>query len=155
MDRVCSTVELVVRLAKVVELTLDEVDLTPNQYRALTLVDEGAPGLREFAFRLAMKPPNATTLIDGLVRRGLVSRQRDRADGRRIALRLTSAGRELLLRADARGDAALAHVATFAAPDDIGLVAGIDRWRGALDAVAVDVRRMMRADVRATEGHRA
>ena len=58
-----------VRLAKVVELALDDLGLTVNQYRALTLVAAGAPSMREFAVRLAMQIPNVSTLIDGLVER--------------------------------------------------------------------------------------
>lgn len=132
-----------VRLAKVLELTLDEIGLTTNQYRALTLVAQGAPALREFAYRLAMQPPNVTTLIDGLAQRHLVIRSRDRTDGRRVVLSLTPAGRALLQHADTRCDRALEHIASF---DDAGaLLDGLDRWRPALDAVAVDVRRLLQS----------
>ncbi len=65
-----SSTMIVVRLAKVVELVLDDLGMTVNQYRALTLIDAGAPPIREFAVRLAMQPPNLSTLIDGLVGRG-------------------------------------------------------------------------------------
>jgi DNA-binding MarR family transcriptional regulator len=146
MSRAPSRAEIVVRLAKVVELTLTDLGLTENQYRTLTLVEEGAPSLREFAVRLAMKPPNVTTLIDGLVRRDLIRRERDTADGRRIVLHLTAAGRTLLTRANAQTGAALARVASFDEAHHHALLSGIDDWRPALDAVAADLRETLKTD---------
>ena len=128
------------RLAKVVELALADLGLTENQYRALTLVEDGEPGLREFAVRLAMKPPNVTTLIDGLVGRKLIRRERDSRDGRRIALHLTAAGKTLLARADGRADEALARVASFDEAREHALLSLIDDWQPALDGVAADLR---------------
>ena len=63
-----------VRLSKIVELVLADRELTVNQLRMLTFVKEGAPPLAELSRRLAMKPPNVTVLIDGLVARGFVRR---------------------------------------------------------------------------------
>jgi DNA-binding MarR family transcriptional regulator len=129
----------VVRLAKVVELVLDDLSLTVNQYRALTLVATGAPPMREFAVRLAMQPPNVSTLIDGLVGRGLISRRRDHTDRRRVMLSLTKRGQELLERAETRTGAALASVAFFDSQREHELLIGIDRWQNALDSVAADL----------------
>jgi DNA-binding MarR family transcriptional regulator len=140
MSRSPSRAEIVVRLSKVVELALTDLGLTENQYRALTLVEEGAPALREFAVRLAMKPPNVTTLIDGLVGRDLVRRKRDAEDGRRIVLHLTASGRTLLARANTQTGAALALVASFDEERQHALLSGIDDWRIALDGVAADLR---------------
>jgi DNA-binding MarR family transcriptional regulator len=130
----------VVRLAKVVELALGELGLTENQYRALTLVDDGASSPREFAVRLAMQPPNVTTLIDGLVRRDLVHRERNPADGRRIVLTLTAEGTSLLRRANDLTTEALARVAAFDHERQHALLAGIDEWQAALEGVASDLR---------------
>jgi DNA-binding MarR family transcriptional regulator len=140
VERSPSRAEIVVRLAKVVELALADLGLTENQYRALTLVEDGEPGLREFAVRLAMKPPNVTTLIDGLVGRKLIRRERDPRDGRRIALHLTAAGRTLLARADAQAEKALAQVASFDEAREHALLSRIDDWQLALDGVAADLR---------------
>jgi len=129
----------VVRLAKVVELVLNDLDVTVNQYRALTLVAAGAPPMREFAVRLAMQPPNVSTLIDGLVGRGLISRRRDRTDRRRVVLSLTKRGQTLLDRAETRTGAALAAVASFDAQREHELLIGIDDWQNALDGVAADL----------------
>jgi DNA-binding MarR family transcriptional regulator len=135
-----SRAEIVVRLAKVVELVLADLGLTENQYRALTLIDAGAPPLREFAVRLVMKPPNVSTLIDGLVSRGLVTRQRDPGDGRRVVLSLTADGRSLLATSEARAEGAMARVASFDVEREHALLAGLDDWQTALDEVAVDLR---------------
>jgi len=146
MSRSPSRAEIVVRLAKVVELALADLGLTENQYRTLTLVDEGAPALREFAVRLAMKPPNVTTLIDGLVHRDLIRRERDTEDGRRIVLHLTISGRTLLTRANAKTGAALARVASFDEEHQHTLLSSIDDWRPALDGVAADLRETLKSD---------
>lgn len=132
-------VTIVVRLAKVVELALGELGLTVNQYRALTLIAAGTSSMREFAVRLAMKPPNLSTLIDGLAGQGLVSSERDRADRRRIILSLTSRGRRLLSRAEARTGAALAMVASYDPERERALLTGLEDWQFALDGVADDL----------------
>lgn len=138
-----STVAIVVRLAKVVELVLSSCGLTLNQYRALTLIEAGPPPMGEFAFRLAMEPPNASALVDGLVARSLVARGRDRADRRRVVLKLTARGRALLSRAEALCTAALGRVASFDAAKGKALIDGLESWSRALDEVAIDLRSRM------------
>lgn len=134
-----SAVLTVIRLSKVIELVLGEAGLTLNQYRLLTFVEEGPPALREVSFRLAMKPPNVSVLIDGLVDRGLIGRHPDPGDGRRIKLVLTDPGRDALRSARDRCGLALAHLAsTPGAPD--GLLAHLGDWHLALDAAAIDLR---------------
>jgi DNA-binding MarR family transcriptional regulator len=147
-----SRAEIIVRLAKVVELVLSDLGLTENQYRALTLIDEGAPPLREFAIRLAMQPPNLTTLIDGLVRRELVTRERNPDDGRRIVLHLTTPGRTLLARANKRASQALARVASFDEQHERTLLEGIDSWHPALERVAADLRNTLTPQPRNARG---
>jgi DNA-binding MarR family transcriptional regulator len=55
-----------------------------------------------------MKPPNMTTLIDGLVERGFVVRSRDADDRTRQVLALTADGRRVLRDAERRSDDAIA-----------------------------------------------
>jgi DNA-binding MarR family transcriptional regulator len=150
MARVASRAEIVVRLAKVVELALADLGLTENQYRALTLIDDGTQPLGEFAVRLAMQPPNVSTLIDGLVARELVVRERDPQDGRRVLLRLTTRGRTLVARADERASHALAAVAAFDERRARSLLSGIDDWQLALEAVATDLRENLGSAARVT-----
>ena len=145
MGRMVSRAEIVVRLAKVVELVLSELGLTENQYRALTLIEDGVQPLGEFAVRLAMQPPNVSTLIDGLVARELVVRERDPEDGRRVVLRLTARGRMLAARADQRAGHALATVASFDERRARSLLSGLDDWQPALEAVAADRRHSLKS----------
>jgi DNA-binding MarR family transcriptional regulator len=150
MSDTASRATILVRLAKVVELVLDDLGITVNQYRALTLVASGAPPMREFAVRLAMQQPNLSTLIDGLVDRGLVSRRRDGPDRRRVVLSLTKRGHALLERAEKRTSDAIAHVASFDNRRRKALLAGIDRWQDALDGVALELQGTMQSEVART-----
>ena len=63
----------------------------------------GAPALslNELAARTLTHQSSVSTVVSKLVRRGLVARTRADADGRRVEIALTAAGRELLRRAPA------------------------------------------------------
>jgi DNA-binding MarR family transcriptional regulator len=87
-------------LAKQVELSLAEVDLSLSQYRMLGLLDEGSAVSSALAERLAVRPPSVTAVIDGLVTRGLVSRGHAEDDRRRVSHQLTDLGHRLLAQAD-------------------------------------------------------
>jgi DNA-binding MarR family transcriptional regulator len=137
-----SRAAIVVRLAKVIEIVLADLDVTPTQFRALDLIAEGVGSPQEMAARLAMKPPNLTKLVDGLAERGLAVRERDTEDGRRQQLSLTPAGSALLTKAGQRADAALKRLEQ-AAPDTNPLTE-LDHWLPGLDAAAADLRRQSR-----------
>ncbi len=98
-------------LAKQVELSLAEVDLSLSQYRILGLLDEGSAVSSALAERLAVRPPSVTAVIDGLVTRGLVARRHAEDDRRRVSHQLTDLGPRLLADADAAVDARLEMVA--------------------------------------------
>lgn len=134
-----STALTIVRLSKVVEITLADVGLTLNQYRMLTFVDAGVPSMREVGQRLAMKPPNVSNLIDGLVGRGLVEREKHVADGRRWALQLTETGAGLLADAERRAEATISAV-LVGDPDRDALRTGLDRWESVLNRLGTDLR---------------
>lgn len=134
-----STALTIVRLSKLIEITLSDLGLTVNQYRMLTFVDQGAPSMREVGQRLAMKQPNVSALVDGLVGKGLVSRSRDGADARRWELDLTPAGAALLTEAERRADEVLVAV-MGAGAEGQKLRAGLDRWEAVLDRLGVDLR---------------
>src|SRR5262249_31696851 len=61
----------------------------------------GAPALslNELAARTLTHQSSVSTVVSKLVRRGLVARTRADADGRRVEITLTAAGREVLGRA--------------------------------------------------------
>jgi DNA-binding MarR family transcriptional regulator len=150
-----SSASIVVRLAKVVEIVLDAVGLTPNQYRMLTLIDGGVPSMRELSVRLVMKSPNITTLIDGLVGRRFVVRSRDVDDRRRQVLALTALGRRVLRDAECRCDDALARLAALPSDTDAPIVSSLDHWLPALDQAAVDLRASVMPAQRAARAQRA
>jgi DNA-binding MarR family transcriptional regulator len=130
----------VVRISKIVEVVLGELGLTLNQYRMLTFIERGAPPIAELGSRLAMKPPNVTTLIDGLVERGLALRTKNPEDGRRVDLSITDQGEALLLEAETRSDAVLDFLAERSGDSEV-LLGGLDSWTDVLDDIAIGLFR--------------
>jgi DNA-binding MarR family transcriptional regulator len=92
---------IIARLARQVELAAASMELTLPQYRVLIVLGAGSEAASALAEKLAVSRPSLTGVIDGLVVRGLVQRDGDPADRRRISLALTPAGRQLLAAADA------------------------------------------------------
>jgi long-chain acyl-CoA synthetase len=125
---------VVARLARQVELAAATVELTLSQYRVLGILDDGREAASVLADKLAVSRPSVTGVIDGLVARGLVRRDPDATDRRRIDLGLTDDGRRVLAQADAEVERRLTEIADHAeiAADDP--FAGLGPWRAALDA---------------------
>ena len=100
-----------------------DLDLTMPQARTLFHLGEGPRRMREVAAFLGTGMPSATSMIDRLVRRGLVRRVEDATDRRVVACELTGEGVEAVERfwrmrraraesiADAMTDEELAQVA--------------------------------------------
>lgn len=99
------------RLAKQVELALDDVGLSSPQYRVLAFLSEGSAAASALAGTLAVSRPTVTVVVDGLVARGLVERTADAVDRRRVHQQLTTAGEERLAEADAAVATRLAGIA--------------------------------------------
>jgi DNA-binding MarR family transcriptional regulator len=84
--------------------------IMPSQYYALAaLAAAPAQNLGELAARLLCDKGNASGLVDRLQAIGLVDRQRDPDDGRRVKLTVTPAGHDVLARATQVRAAALAQ----------------------------------------------
>ena len=86
---------------------LKDADLTPTQYNVLRILrGAGKAGLPcgEIANRMITKDPDITRLVDRLVKRGLVRRDRDEADRRVVRTVITAEGQRLLARLDAPVD---------------------------------------------------
>jgi DNA-binding MarR family transcriptional regulator len=147
-----STALVVVRLAKTLEIVLSDVGLTLNQFRLLTLIEEGPTTPSELSTRLVMKPPNVTAMINSLAERGLIRRSRSSHDARQTRLHLTRRGDALLDRAATACEAALVYLASSAEGNrGSDLLSALDRWLPALNAAAADLRRNLdRTDTRAT-----
>ena len=74
---------------------------------------EGTSALSsDLAERLAVRPPTVTSVVDGLVTRGLVERRTVEGDRRRVDHVLTDHGRQVLDAADAAVNARLCEIAS-------------------------------------------
>jgi long-chain acyl-CoA synthetase len=98
-------------LSKRVEVALGTVDLTLPQFRVLGILAEGSSAASGLADRLAVRRPSITAIVDGLVARGLVDRRQEDSDRRRVAVRLTPEGEQVLAAADKAVDEYLASLA--------------------------------------------
>lgn len=80
------------------EHELDAFQLTVPQYITLCCIEESQQGCRmsDLAESSYQVTPTMTGIVDRLVERGLVRRERDESDRRSLLVRLTPAGVELL-----------------------------------------------------------
>lgn len=130
------------RLGKVAESALDRVDLSLPQYRMMALLADGSSVGTALAEKLAVTRPSITALTDGLVERGLVERQPDPDDRRRIAHSLTPAGRAALDKGDLAVQERLTEVLGNLPPRKArAALSGL-----ALCLEALDIRRARRAE---------
>jgi DNA-binding MarR family transcriptional regulator len=90
-------------------------DLSPRQFHLLGLLhDRGAIGQGELGQAMRIDPSVLVTLLNPLEERGLLSRERDRADRRCHVVTLTTAGAAQLERsAEAQREAEEAFFAGF------------------------------------------
>jgi DNA-binding MarR family transcriptional regulator len=125
----------VARLGRQVEIALSRVDLTTAQYRTLVQLSEGAEASSSLASKLAVTPPSVTTVVDGLVQRGLVERRHAVRDRRRVSVTLTESGQRILAEADDAVGARLADILAEADPEALALaLSGVEQWQEAMDA---------------------
>ena len=123
------------RLSRVVERALGDADLSLPQYRLLTFLRDGRVAAGALAGRLAVSRPAITTLVDGLVAKGLVDRSPVEGDRRRVDHVLTDAGLAALERGDKAVEAALLGVVEhLPAGKRKRAVEGLELWGHALDA---------------------
>lgn len=74
--------------------------LTVPQFRALVFVkDNEGVSLSQVAEYVGLTLPSTSTLVDGLVKRGLLTRETHPTDRRRLTLTMTSSGRQMWLAA--------------------------------------------------------
>jgi len=93
------------QLGQLLSQTLDQytcgawidLNLTIGQLKSLILIDfDGSTCVKDLAKALKMAPPNATKLVDSLVKEGLVSREENPDDRRLLSLKTTSKGKILI-----------------------------------------------------------
>ena len=86
-------------LRRIQRLTIHESGLTPSQYQVLhTLWDRDEMPFKDLASACYCTRPTITGLIDGLERKGLVSRKPNPEDRRSLLAGLTDEGRALQRR---------------------------------------------------------
>jgi len=74
--------------------------LRPVEFTILVLLlGNGSATPKQLAQTLGLPPPNVTVLVDRLVERALLQRERSATDGRAMDLRLSDKGAELARRA--------------------------------------------------------
>lgn len=90
-------------LSRGVNETLRQADLTPTQYNALRILrGAGEPGAScsDISERMVTKDSDITRLLDRLEARGLIYRERESKDRRRVATRITDEGLKVLAELD-------------------------------------------------------
>ena len=123
------------RLAKVVERSLTDLDLSLAQYRLLGNLAEGPSQASTLAERLIVSRPSITALADGLVERGLVTRQGADRDRRQVLHVLTETGRQMLADADLAIETRLLTLAgELTEKDGHRAFKGLALWGKALDS---------------------
>ena len=77
-----------------------ELDLTLTQMKTLGMLDDCVDELsvKDLSERLGLSLPATSRTVDGLLRRGLVSRHEDQEDRRVKRVRLTDSGRQVVQR---------------------------------------------------------
>lgn len=108
-----------------IETALAGSGLQARHYGALTLLAEGPCSQQQLARRLAISEQAALHVVDDLERTGRVARDRDPADRRRYALRLTEPGRLALRAARAIVESTEAALTAPLGPDGRTELAGL------------------------------
>ena len=100
-----------------------ETDLTLPQIRVLYMLASGPARITDISQAHGMARPNASSMVERLVRKGLVERVSDASD-RRVALaRLTDKGREAVEAVNRGNYAAIEKTAAFLSVDELEMVA--------------------------------
>jgi DNA-binding MarR family transcriptional regulator len=111
-------------------------DLTLQQYNVLRILrgagEEGLPTL-EIGSRMVERQPGVTRLVDRLVRKGLVDRQRGEEDRRVVRCTITPEGLHALVRLDHVVERADERVMAAVGDDALAdLISGLDRLRAGM-----------------------
>lgn len=144
MDRIDSSLIALRRIVRSTELFGMEIrqitGVTPTQFRVLQIIGEqGLATAKAISTRMRVSQGTVTSLVDKLVRDGLVVRQKSALDRRQTDVILTEAGRDVLTNAP--DPLQQRFVRKFAAMEDweqAMLVASLERVATMLDAEELD-----------------
>jgi DNA-binding MarR family transcriptional regulator len=107
---------------------LGELELTLTQMKTLGMLNECVHevSVKELSERLGLSLPATSRTVDGLLRRGFLSRTEDTEDRRIKRLRLTDAGRDIVERlASARLQGLEAYAASLSDDQRAALMAAL------------------------------
>ncbi len=121
--QVLDVVPLVMRAIRTEFRKQRSSDLSVPQFRSLkfTKNNEGT-SLSEMACHIGLTLPSMSKLVDGLVDRGLLQREGHAEDRRRICLKITPKGQELLEIANQRTHAYLAAQLSGLSEKELGTI---------------------------------
>ncbi len=116
---VLDTVPPVMQFIRVEMRDHRSLNISVPQFRVLTFLERRPGGsLSEAGERVGLNLPAMSRLIDGLVDRGLLTRQDSASDRRRVDLRITEAGRDLVRTARQGALTRLAEVLESLSPKE-------------------------------------
>jgi DNA-binding MarR family transcriptional regulator len=124
---------------RLIARSLEPYDVTPQQFNVLRILrGAGAEGLPTLTIgeRMLEDSPGVTRLIDRLIAKGLVSRERSTEDRRQVLCRITQAGLDLLQQIDALVEGRDEEAVSVLTPDEQKeLIRLLDRIRAAQQPV--------------------
>lgn len=124
----------------------EDLELTRAQLRTLTLLADGPDRMTSIASRLGISLPAATGLIDRLVAKGLVERERDPDDRRAVVCSIAPEGWRAIDRFSEVGRDEFEEVVRWLTPDELEtVVAGVALVVEAIDR-ADDARKVPAAE---------
>ena len=144
MDRIDTSLIALRRILRATELFGREIKqaagVTPVQFRVLQIVAEtGQTTAKTIAQRKRVSQATVTSLVDKLVREGMVLREKSTQDRRQTDIHITPKGRQTL--AEAPDPLQQRFVRKFSAMEDweqAMLVASLERVAAMLDAEDID-----------------
>lgn len=144
MDRVDISLIALRRILRATELYGRELKqsagVTAVQFRALQIVGEkGCVTAKEISVRMRVAQATVTSLVDKLVREGMVVREKSEQDRRQTDIHITPKGQKTL--SEAPDPLQQRFVRKFAAMEDweqAMVVSSLERVAGMLDAVDMD-----------------
>jgi len=111
-DELTLAIQLLARLASLLNTACARADLSLVQYRLLLLVERQPPRARTLASLLQISRPTLTSNLKTVERRGYIVRQAVPSDGRGVRVAITPAGRKALRRAEAEQRFVISQVLT-------------------------------------------
>ncbi|MEI4235094.1 MarR family winged helix-turn-helix transcriptional regulator [Roseovarius sp. D22-M7] len=144
MDRTDQSLVALRRILRATEIygrkLANAAGLTAVQFRVLQIVAErGNCTATEIAHKMRVSQATVTSLVDKLVKRGVVTREKSKTDRRQTHIIITKSGRDLVTHApDALQQRYVRNFEALADWEQAQLVASLERVATMLDAADLD-----------------